>query len=698
MSYYSGTNDFPTPPVVDAPSVQNGVDLLKNRNEHSTHLGPFDGRVGAHVAVASTSCFITTNATYVPGFPPAGDNLVLRRDMRWGPDDPTLWPHQYSDRFSHLGAIPRRPTTAEGRKNLGIMWWNPGPDDFVSPETEMTVSRGLGKLSGHRIAAISPRVHELLGRCRGYQITTCPPESRALFTALMDSLRRGLDRLCSIPATFERMVLGVTNVQRTYLELTGLLEYLSVYKPRMLDASRLGGLTEANVLGVFTSDPVVAENFHRARLPFWYIRPLSALYRENILKVVVPLDPAQWMELGAVEGFLPIQGGPTLESRIEALHRGTSTLPWYKNPFASGDTAKAIEMSAPAPVAGPSRAIKTSAPAAVAVNSPAARTSSSGNRFQPYARMSSQAHQSSPPKSNAEHGRNKYVHLNSPYMAEAIPAWAAALAAVDRSRPPICGPSPRNYYVFPEPALLIASESRRDLYIHHYQLIRDALLYRQGDVAVSNDPLSPAEWRDVLQGKVVTQGKSGSLGERRTSSIERILAPAMRACNLTTLDNFPEITWQLAEMNFRYELCALDEAACGLDRHEKCLEGFPGGLLAPELSEGLKGLAAVSPSERLPSLLHLARLMRDWSYRPRPEQLALAVAKEKGETLAAAATEEGEIEDEGDWSDAAILKLEEAVARYYTSAFFHFHGRAAVVPLRLQREDIATNTLLAARV
>jgi hypothetical protein len=90
--------------------------------------------------------------------------------------------------------------------------------------------------------------------------------------------------------------------------------------------------------------------------------------------------------------------------------------------------------------------------------------------------------------------------------------------------------------------------------------------------------------------------------------------------------------------------------------------------------------------------------MRDWSCRPRPEELALAVAKEKGETLPAAATEEGEIEDEGDWSDAAILKLEEAVARYYTSAFFHFHGRAAVVPLRLHREDIATNTLLAAHV
>jgi hypothetical protein len=148
---------------------------------------------------------------------------------------------------------------------------------------------------------------------------------------------------------------------------------------------------------------------------------------------------------------------------------------------------------------------------------------------------------------------------------------------------------------------------------------------------MSNNPLSPAEWQDILQGEVVTQGKLGSLGERRTLSIEHILAPVMRACNLMTLVNFPvpaewvpvtmpsrgkEITWELAEMNFRYELCTLDEVACGLNRHEKCLEGFPGSLLAPDLSKGLKGLAAVSPSERLPSLLHLARLMRDWSYHP----------------------------------------------------------------------------------
>jgi hypothetical protein len=140
------------------------------------------------------------------------------------------------------------------------------------------------------------------------------------------------------------MVLGVTNVQRAFLELYALLDWITVYHPRMMDTTRIGGASDANVLGVFTTDPVVAEQFHRARLPYWFIRPSSAFHDDYILEVVKPLDPADWLQLDIVEGFPPIKGGPTLEQRIQNIHRGTSTLPWYKNPFASGHTA--IEMPA----------------------------------------------------------------------------------------------------------------------------------------------------------------------------------------------------------------------------------------------------------------------------------------------------------------------------------------------------------------
>lgn len=267
-------------------------------------------------------------------------------------------------------------------------------------------------------------------------------------------------------------------------------------------------------------------------------------------------------------------------------------------------------------------------------------------------------------------------------MAPTIPSWAAALTAVDRSEPSARGPHPLNLYALPEPALLIASEARIHMYLHHYQLIRDALLYRMGDPDEDNTALTVPEWRDVLQGKVVKQGARGTLVEKRTAVIEKLLGPAMRACGIDRLEGLPvpldrvppttrnrgkEITWEVAEMNFRFEVCALDLLASGFDRYEECMNCFPGPLVGPDLGEGKKGFAAIASSERLPSLLSLARLMLDWSYHPRPESLETA----------------GEMTG---WNPGLIAGFEREVAGYYTQTFYHFFGRAAVIPLRLEHE------------
>ncbi|KAF8147544.1 hypothetical protein K438DRAFT_1944142 [Mycena galopus ATCC 62051] len=568
--------------VADAPSIHNGVNLLEYRDLNKTRLGPYDGRVAAHVLVGSTSCYITTNADYVPGLPPAGDELLLSQDMRWG-------------------AIPRR--TGPHSDDISIMWWNPGRRDF---------NFGL--------------------------VTTSAPTA----------------------------------------EVYGLLDWITIYQPRMTETSRFGGASDVDVVGVFTMDPLVAEQFHRARLPYWFIRPLSAFHEDNILRVVKPLDPAESLQLAVVQGFSPIKGGPTLEQRIQNLHRGTSTLPWYKNPFASGHTARAIKM----PVAGPSRAPSAAGPSVVKSSIVGGKSS----RQKPYDRPRPDHNRNQDAHFQQ---RNKFAHFDTPYMAPAIPSWRAALAAVDTSLTPLCGPHPRNVYVFPEPALVIGSDGRRDMYLHHYQFIRDALLYRMGDVNEPHESMSAAEWRDALQGKLVVQGRHKSQAEKRTTSVERILGPALRACGINTLDGFPvaqvnvpptmparakEITWELAEMNFRFELCALDEQACGVDRHEDCVACFPGGLLAPDLSKSRKGFAAISLSDRLPHLLRLARLMEDWTYRPRPDAVILA-SERKPEY----------------WKSTTITELEECLARYHTQTFYHFFGRAAVVPLRLEHEAVAVS-------
>ncbi|KAJ7715623.1 hypothetical protein B0H16DRAFT_1741780 [Mycena metata] len=681
--------------VVDAPPESNGVNLLQYRNETAV-LGPWDGKVAAHVWVSNNRCFITTNANYVAA--PASavpDKLFLRRDMRWGPDDPTPWPLAYSDYFSHFGAIRRRPSTAEAAGTSWILWWDPTHTHFISPASGQTLTRGLGKLSSARFSVLSDLSNDLLQKSDDYLKSSDLP--LALVKELAESLRRGLSRLSSIPATFERMVLGVTNVQRTYLELEGLLLYMTVYKPRMENLDCEGGPPDTDTVGVFTADPTVAEKFHRARLPFWFIRPIAAFHRVNILRVVQPLDPVGLIELEVVEGFAPITVGLTLQERIFGLHRGTDTLPWYKDPFAPGDTAKPLSskrgvISAVAGGSSLHRGTDTTSTNSLA-SSDAAKslvvrskqgpsggsTNKGKSRNDPYDRQGRKL-----PNPNAQQERNKYEVFQSPYMAPSIPGWAAALAAVDRSQTPTCGSDPRNIYVLPEPALLVSSEARLQTYLHHYQLMRDALMFRMGNAEDHHTALTVSEWRDVLQGKLTKQGKRGSLAEMRTATIERVLGPALRECGIYGLHGIPvpadgvppttrtrgqELTWEVAEMNFRFELCSLDTLASGLSRLEKCMKCFPGPLIGPDLSEGRKGFAAIASSEHLPYLLSLAHLMRDWSYPPRPESV-----------------EVGEVNETTSWGPDQITDFERQVAGYYAQAFYHFFGRAAVIPMRLEHK------------
>ncbi|KAJ7933995.1 hypothetical protein B0H13DRAFT_1591859 [Mycena leptocephala] len=272
-------------------------------------------------------------------------------------------------------------------------------------------------------------------------------------------------------------------------------------------------------------------------------------------------------------------------------------------------------------------------------------------------------------------------------MPPSIDSWAKALSDVKRSSPPACGTQIQNCYVFPEPALLVsaADERRRQMILHHYQLMRDALLYRLGDASDSHLPLTMQQWRDILQGKVAKQGKTGTRAEARSASIEAVLAPAMQACDIDQYRDFPvdpgdaprttqtrarEIVWEVAEVNFRFELLALDARASGLDRPNECKQCFPGNvLLGFDISESKLGFAAKNARDRLPYVLHLASLMLDWKLRPRAGEIESAFQQQAPE-----------------WNITEIDALEQAVAGYYTQSFYDIFGRAAVVPMRLAHE------------
>ncbi|KAF7337790.1 hypothetical protein MSAN_02253000 [Mycena sanguinolenta] len=608
--------------------------LMANRVEFRP-LGALDGRVAAYVELGRTPYFITTHANYVPLLPQIDPKqIVLRRDMRYGHDDPVLWPQLYSDAFCHLAAIPKAPTSAYDRAKIGVMWWNPTPKDFVCPASGLTLTCGLGRLSYHRLLELCQAVNALFeeyGRYLQSLPSHTPPTP--LFPQLVQTLCLSLERL-TIPTTYTRMQLGVVAVQREYLELTGLLRYMTKYKPRMdgLSDPDANPANPDDCLGCFTDDPRVAQIFWKACLPCWFIRPLQAFANENILKIVVPFVATDFLEMVPADGFPPVPTTDRLEDRLPPVLLHLQILVRYSSRARVGGAARGLNPYA------------------------AARALAKAQK------------EAKGPNPNAKTARDKFMPLDRPEMPSTITAWAAALAAIDRSCPPSCGADLPQRYVLPEPVLLVSPEDelRRRTYYHHYRLMRDALMFRLADPTVPPVLLSTQEWRDVLQGKVIAQGKAGTRAQQRSATVEDLLRPAFEACGIDALTEFPvppnavppihphsakELLWELAEMNFRYEFLALDASASGLDRPDECRRCFAGnGLIGLDFRESQRGLAAAAVMDRLPYLLCAAGLC--------------AI----------------------EWDAREVRLLERQVATFYAQSFYEVFGRAAVIPMRLEHE------------
>ncbi|KAJ7848725.1 hypothetical protein B0H14DRAFT_2582860 [Mycena olivaceomarginata] len=220
------------------------------------------------------------------------------------------------------------------------------------------------------------------------------------------------------------MVLGVTSLQRGWLELTGLLRYLRIYKPRMEDPTAEGGLPD-DCVGVFTSDPTIAQLFRIARLPYFFVRPLNAFKEENILRVVQPLDPTVELVLDAAPGYSSVAVGTDIGQRIRSLHAprvflGTRIRSQQGRRDSSSRRLPFSTLNRP--------------PALVVQRKAQASTLQLAVHRHSQARVHAKAMKSfSGANPNAKPERDKYMVFDSPDMPPAIDSWARSLAKVDRS-------------------------------------------------------------------------------------------------------------------------------------------------------------------------------------------------------------------------------------------------------------------------
>ncbi|KAJ7146862.1 hypothetical protein C8R44DRAFT_864581 [Mycena epipterygia] len=650
-----------------------GVDLLRNRDPGSP-LGPFDGKVAAWAHIGAQHFFITTNADYVPAVPSLQlpHAVYLRSDMRYGTDDPTLWPQQWTAQYCHLPLIAQKGS----RPDIDVMWWDFSPNDF---QVGSALTRGLGRLrSGFFSRFLSP-INKLVAQCKELRRTS-PALATPLFGELIQHLLMLLEQLQTLPTTYPKMLFTVTSMQRAFLELDALYNYMTVYKQRMDNymAPHSTDTTVAQFVGAFTTVPTVAQRLWAARVPVWFLRPYEFFDGENILAIVPLREPMFSLPDPNAhgEGAPPaLYCGNSTQEKISAIQRAARHTPWYHDPFETSFTR------APSPTPASTSSPSVASPAApVPSGSRAVTKSKNQQRFKPYPANAAKPSVAEKPPAKIE--RDKFSRLAVPEMPPAIGSMAKALSQVNRSVAPYTSHGSDKSYVLPEPALLINTTSdRRRKFLHHWQLLSDGFIYM-----LAHDPqlLSAQEWRDILEGYTIKRGVPGSRTHTRSKNLEDRIRPALQASNVSSIEGLPvpldrlphftleqtqEIVWQVAETSFRFEFCSLDKRVSRKDRLDEVKACFAGHMLvgAP-LEMSKRGWAATELEERHRYVGQTATLMLSWTTKsPRPRII-------------------DRVADRFKWSPSDMESLESAVCRYYTQAFWEYFGRAAVVPLRLEHE------------
>ena len=255
----------------------------------------------------------------------------LRADFRYGPDDPTLWPQPWVNEYPHLGAIPRKPL--DSNDPLSIMWWDPTRKEFDSFDSGIV--DGIGELLKSKFIELDTMRKNLEDRVEEYHKTAVKPNTYLLL--MMKAMQDACVRLGSLKTTFSEMRFGVTEFQRYYLEVCGVLDYLQLYQPRM-NGQRPAATTVAHCVGAFTNVARTVQDFHSAGLPVWFIRPQKSWDSPiscNILEIVSPLNPASSLCVSEHDPpFSPIyRGFATSHMRHGAIHNFSREWLVFKDPF-----------------------------------------------------------------------------------------------------------------------------------------------------------------------------------------------------------------------------------------------------------------------------------------------------------------------------------------------------------------------------
>jgi hypothetical protein len=228
---------------------------------------------------------------------------------------------------------------------------------------------------------------------------------------------------------------------------------------------------------------------------------------------------------------------------------------------------------------------------------------------------------------------------------------------------------------------------RRDSYFTTWLKYRTALIYRLSSDDFDGKPMPNAVWRNFLTQESLQKASSSSKGTKLRELAQDFLQNCLNvdgvhfkepSCDelqwngrvvetLTDLER-EEIVWELCELNFRFELLALDSRATTIPESKRqtlVSECFPGNsLLVADLGSANHGLASHSWEERALYLHAMKRLMMTWRGKVPPIITAEKVR----------------------WTMHDIEDLEREITKFYVASFYNHFRRAPVAPRGLSHQ------------
>jgi hypothetical protein len=241
--------------------------------------------------------------------------------------------------------------------------------DFSCPPLNGPVS-GLGKLCRPRYNELRTSVIFLTDRVTKYQSTSAGRNTPILQPSVK-WLQQVLDQLLSVQMSFRHIEFVVRDLQRVWLHVWAILDYMEIYKPRM-DGFAPPGDGVADTIGTFTTSIRVAQDMFLAGLPCWLIRSSSAFGDEKIFRIAEIFHPKDYFVLEPHKFNYPVifKGPATSLEKYHAIELFARNFLCTRDPFA---------MSCTSSPAGASQPSTSSTPA---VTSSSATQHSTGRNFQ----------------------------------------------------------------------------------------------------------------------------------------------------------------------------------------------------------------------------------------------------------------------------------------------------------------------------